>query len=73
MANGKMRYGKGRGLEYAWSISKDKCPKCGEIGYIQAWYSCLGSYCFSAAHVKKLSRKTKLHPKGWKTFRRCWF
>jgi len=73
MANHLMRYKGGRGLEYAFSIAKDKCPKCGEIGYIQSWYSCLGSFCYSAQHVKKLSRKTRKHPAGWKTYKRCWF
>ncbi len=75
MANHLMRYKKGqRGLEYAFSLSvKEKCPKCGDLGYIQVWYSCLGSYVFSAQHIKKLSRKTNRHPTGWKTYRRCWF
>ena len=74
MANKRMKYKKGqRGLEYSYSLAKATCPKCGEIGYIQSWYSWLGSNCYSAAHVRKLHHKTKLHPTGWKTYRRCWF
>jgi len=56
MVNHLMRYKGQRGLEYKSSLSKGIYPKCGQIGYIQLWYSCLGSYCFSAAHVGKRRR-----------------
>jgi len=73
MSNHLMRYKGARGCEYRKALYKDECPKCKDIGYVQLWYTNLGSYVYSVQHRKKMHHKTRKHPTGYKTYKRCWF
>lgn len=68
MANKTMRYGSGRGIEYAQYFGVvDKCPCCGLRGYMELWYSMLGSLVFSIKHHKYDKTLRRMV-----TSKRCW-